>query len=626
MKTIQLRFCILLLTSFSAFSFNAYATTAPTSLTGKKLVLSIPDGTKSYMMTQIISDDSNFWEFEHENGDWEKGSYQWNASGNTATFKEGPYVSQGAYNEFSYTFSSSDSGSFIYKKYEPNSSGVLEVDGQGSGTFVTSDYSTSDLPPFDTYFSDDFSSVSTSQSYWYDNIETTWYGLQFSIGDGELELIGTGTDSDELWFDGNTKSLVSVDKDWEVQAEAYGNYPATGSETWNAKVGFEMEDSGLDFEFFIGPSEWGTHAHLNFEDSLGGYVHLSTTFDSLKQGTYRIRNDTSSKTFHAETLSGSTWNTVMSVNWETGAVSGATYSSSGSTSQLSNWVSMTSKYVQPGLDFMIPSDSGTVKTLSENQLGFSSFSVTAASTEPDPEYAPSSLVGKIYKGSMNDTYQFIDGSNAIFYHKENNFQSSEVSSITYTWSPNGNSGTLTTSLDETTTLSFTSASAGTFQWQENGGSSSSGSFTLSDASAGYAPSILAGDSMIAGTTTYVFKENGVVTIRSNTGSQDSTYGFVKSENNEIVFSIPAHGNSVSSTLYKMTFSSTGAGTLSEGGSGSFQYFIDGSNQPSSKGWMWFDSYPWVYSSIELDWLYFYPTSSTLMVYSSKDQVWREMVK
>ena len=626
MKTIQLRFCILLLTSFSAFSFNAYATTAPTSLTGKKFVLSFPSGAQTYVRTRIFTDDSYFWQFEHENGDWERGIYQWNASGNTATLKVGPYISQGAFSEASCTFSSSDSGTFSLSSYIPNDSGIMEIDYELAGTFAISDSSTSDLPPFDTYFSDDFTSVSTSQSYWYDNIETTWYGLQFSVGDGELELIGTGTDSDELWFDGNTKSLVSVNKDWEIQAEAYGNYPATGSETWNAKVGFEMEDSGLDFEFFIGPSEWGTHAHLNFEDSLGGNVHLSTTFDSLKQGTYRIRNDTSSKTFYAETLSGSTWNTVMSVNWETGAVSGATYSSSGSTSQLSNWVSMASKYVQPGVDFMIPSDSGTVKTLSENQLGFDSFSITTASTEPDPEYAPSSLAGMIYKGSTNDAYQFIDESNAIFYHQESNFQSSEVSGITYTWSPNGNSGTLTTSLDETTTLSFTSASEGTFQWQENGGSSSSGSFTLSEASAGYAPSILAGDSMIAGTTTYVFKENGVVTIRSNTGSQDSTYGFVKSENNEIVFSIPAHGNSVSSTLYKMTFSSTGAGTLSEGGSGSFQYFIDGSNQPSSKGWMWFDSYPWVYSSIEQDWIYFYPTSSTLMVYSSKDQVWREMVE
>ena len=30
------------------------------------------------------------------------------------------------------------------------------------------------------------------------------YGLQFIVGDGELELIGTGTDSDELWFDGSS--------------------------------------------------------------------------------------------------------------------------------------------------------------------------------------------------------------------------------------------------------------------------------------------------------------------------------------------------------------------------------------------------------------------------------------
>lgn len=364
---------ILPLTSLLAFSANVHASTAPASIVGKKFVLSIPDGSKVYTMTQLITEDSNFWEFEYENGDWERGSYQWNTSGNTATFKEGPYVSLGAYNEFSYTFSSSDSGSFIYKKYELNSSGIMQVDDQGIGTFQMSDYSTSDLPPFDTYFSDDF----TSQNYWYGNVETTWYGLQFSVGDGEFELIGTGTDPDELWFDANAKSLLSVDKGWQIQAEAYANYPASGSESWNAKVGFEMEDSGNDFELFIGPSSWGTHAHLNFEDSLGGYIHLSTTFDSLKQGIYRVRNDTDSKTFYAETLSGTTWNTVMSLNWETGAVSGATYSSSGNYSQLSNWVSMASKYVQPGLDFMIPSESGTVKTLSANQLGFNNFSVTS---------------------------------------------------------------------------------------------------------------------------------------------------------------------------------------------------------------------------------------------------------
>ena len=48
--------------------------------------------------------------------------------------------------------------------------------------------------------------------------------------------------------------------------------------------------------------------------------------------------------------------------------------------------------------------------------------------------------------------------------------------------------------------------------------------------------------------------------------------------------------------------------------------------PATKGWMWFDHYPWVYSNIEQDWLYYHPTASKLMVYSSKDQVWREMVK
>ena len=228
---------------------------------------------------------------------------------------------------------------------------------------------------------------------------------------------------------------------------------------------------------------------------------------------------------------------------------------------------------------------------------------------------------------MNDTYQFIDESNAIFYHQKSTFQSSEVSNITYTWSPDGNSATLTTSLDETTTLSFTSASEGTFSWHEQeSGETSNGTFTLAEATTGYAPLSLSGDSMITGTTTYIFKDNGVVTIRSDTGSQDTTYGFVKSGNNEIVFNIPAHADGVTSTLYKMTFSSTSEGSLSEGGSGSFQYFIDGSNQPSTKGWMWFDEYPWVYSHVEGGWLYFNPSGSKLMVFSAKDQAWREMTK
>ena len=46
--------------------------------------------------------------------------------------------------------------------------------------------------------------------------------------------------------------------------------------------------------------------------------------------------------------------------------------------------------------------------------------------------------------------------------------------------------------------------------------------------------------------------------------------------------------------------------------------------PSTKGWMWFDHYPWVYSHVEGDWLYFHASGSTLMIYSVKDEAWREM--
>ena len=99
--------------------------------------------------------------------------------------------------------------------------------------------------------------------------------------------------------------------------------------------------------------------------------------------------------------------------------------------------------------------------------------------------------------------------------------------------------------------------------------------------------------MITGTTTYIFNENGVAKIRSTTGSQDSNDGFVKSGNNEIVVNIPAHADGMKSTLYKIAFSSTGRGSLSKGGCGSFQYFIDGSIQPSTKEWIWFDEYPLV---------------------------------
>ncbi|MEC9123232.1 MAG: hypothetical protein VX969_03730, partial [Verrucomicrobiota bacterium] len=78
------------------------------------------------------------------------------------------------------------------------------------------------------------------------------------------------------------------------------------------------------------------------------------------------------------------------------------------------------------------------------------------------------------------------------------------------------------------------------------------------------------------------------------------------------------------TKYKLTFSSSASGTVSGGGTGNFSYYPQGTSAPSTKGWMWFDEYPWVYSHEEGGWLYFLPNSSSLMVYSHKDKVWREM--
>ncbi|HBJ60764.1 MAG TPA: hypothetical protein DDY76_03425 [Opitutae bacterium] len=361
-----------------AFSANVRASTAPTSVEGKKFILSDSDGVRSYLTTQLILDAGDYWDFKHENGDWEKGSFQWNTSGSLGTLKAGLPSSQDAYFELAYTFQSSDSGTFSYIKYELNDAGIFEIDEERDGTFQMSDYSTSDLPPFDTYFSDDFSSATTSQNYWYDNVETTWYGLQFEVNDGRLELIGTGTDFNELEFKATSKSLVTLRRDWIIQGDAFSNLNLPWG-SWEANIGFKIEASHVDMEFYLGLGQGGTVAHLEYADSFGTDHDLySRQFnEDLKQGTYRIRNDSDTKTLYAEYLINGNWNLIMSLNWETGAVNGMIGRYEGSSYQHSKWISMESKYGQPVIEFMIPSEYGTVKALSANQLGFNNFSVTS---------------------------------------------------------------------------------------------------------------------------------------------------------------------------------------------------------------------------------------------------------
>jgi hypothetical protein len=56
-----------------------------------------------------------------------------------------------------------------------------------------------------------------------------------------------------------------------------------------------------------------------------------------------------------------------------------------------------------------------------------------------------------------------------------------------------------------------------------------------------------------------------------------------------------------------------------------EYYYSKVGHPNSKGWMWFDQYPWVYSHEEGNWLYFKPSGDKLLYYSVRDKAWREFV-
>ena len=224
-------------------------------------------------------------------------------------------------------------------------------------------------------------------------------------------------------------------------------------------------------------------------------------------------------------------------------------------------------------------------------------------------------------------------------------QEGEVSGLyniynpSYTFSVSGNIGSLITSTGTDTavyTLLFTSETGGYSDYSSSYSDIlSSGSFALSNSTDGYSPGDLVNDQIIISGETYIFKANNACTIRSDSGSIDSTYQFIKTGQHTAVLSIPADDDAgpdsvfgtaddVFANKYKLTFSSSSSGTISGGEAGNFSYFPEGTSAPSTKGWMWFDHYPWVYSNIEQDWLYYFPTGSKLMVYSAKDLVWREM--
>jgi hypothetical protein len=609
---------------------------APSSLAGKKVT--ITNSLSKYFDIEwyVLEDGTKTWSHDIEDGEWELDLLTWSkTSSNRGNIELGI---PSDYFSLQTTFITSSSGTFTYNVHESDDGGPVEIVDSGSGTFTSTDFDISEIP-FDNYFEDQFSDQQVSKVIW---PLGTAYGITIGLKDNALQLTGTLNDADDdydqRWYAFSASSSLSTANDWEVSGSSFAKID-NQSDNLNYQAATEVElrnskTTGLEFDISIGLTPWGIRSEIyvgDYDGYASQYHSTGSGSGVVQEGDFRVVNSFLNKTLSTQYLSGEAWVTLYDLNWVSGVLLDKIHNTE---TQLSNWTSFSSEYALPAMDFVIPhispgwsGENIEIIPLAEGDLGFNSFSVTEVTTEPDPEHAPSSLAGKIYQGTMNDTYQFLDESNAMFYHKESNFQSSEVSNITYTWTGSRNTGTLTTGLDETTTLSFSSESEGSFTWQENGTPNTSiGTFTLQDDSSGYAPNAFTGDTMIMGTTTYVFKENGVVTIRSTTGSEDSTYGYVKSENNTGTLSIPAQADNVSSTLYQLTFSSISGGSVSQGESGSFDYFVDGTNQPSTKGWMWFDQYPWVYSHVEGGWLYFQPNATKLMVYSAKDKAWREMSK
>lgn len=69
-----------------------------------------------------------------------------------------------------------------------------------------------------------------------------------------------------------------------------------------------------------------------------------------------------------------------------------------------------------------------------------------------------------------------------------------------------------------------------------------------------------------------------------------------------------------------SFSITGDGKNATTYNSETEDFIQ---QNNAKGWMWFDHYPWVYSSKENGWLYFYPRDSgKIYIYNQNENSWQ----
>jgi len=464
---------------------NADAANAPSSLAGKKLTLNVTehgDG-DTFVAIFYVTSANYYWEVYEGGNDWDSGNYEWSKSGSSGTFSWGQ-VSYGrmdiSMNFNNYTFTATErEGS--------------QSQAAASGTFSVSDYSEDEIP-FNRFFSDDFSDIGKSDDNW---PFATNYGITESLKDGSYTLSGTLNDEDEKWPEVGANSLLSLGEEWVVEGSAFTN----SGEIIELSIESDVE-ARFQLEVHVGISGNGVVSSIQYErDDVADYQEqYFNNYDHTgnNNGTFRIRNSASEKTFHIEWLDGAEWKNLNSLNWETGTLSKSANSNGSSSTQLNDWETMESFYFNPQMEFSVPDS----LTINKGDYGFTSFSVI----ESAPVSAPSSLVGKKIRISFVETANDAEGVHEFYfagngkgwmrYWLESNDPSDETywDDDNFTYQISGeNSALLKLGTNEDYSeipLTFTSENAGSFTaqgWKIENGSlvqtgpmNATGSFILSE--------------------------------------------------------------------------------------------------------------------------------------------------
>ena len=221
----------------------------------------------------------------------------------------------------------------------------------------------------------------------------------------------------------------------------------------------------------------------------------------------------------------------------------------------------------------------------------------------DQNLVPSSLDDLIFSGksdqnskSTKDIFKFEDSNNTIYYYSfPENFSERKLSYINYTWERNSSRiGIIETSPGETLELFFTSINEGFFYWTKiaNEKDMQSGKFKLDDVSGGNAYESLVGSTITIGDLKYSFISSDVTELQTTSGSISKDFVYLKNSFSEALLFVDPN-------LYRLNFQSTGFGTISEGGETTFKV----SHNLATKGWIFNDFFPWIYSNKLDSWYY-----------------------